>query len=319
MRMHSPILLAPRASARSRGGAPVRLIVTAVMLGMWLPATASAADAAAAGRASGPATALESVSLTLSSGRPLTVWLRVPEAAAQAPMPAAVVLGGFETGGGVLDLVPLEHPAILATFDYPYEAPRKLGLLSLFAELDRFRQGVDDTIEAVVRLHDLLAARADVDATRISVVGASAGAPFATIGGQAAGYAGVVIVQGYGQIGTVIGHQFALRWTRDYGAWARWPAAALGHFVVWWLELPSPEDAARQFGPGQQVYMLDSAADARIPAPTADALWAAIAASQAEGTREQIAGGHLGGDDNDEILARVLERCTGWLRASGLL
>ena len=163
MRMHSPILRAPRASARSRGGAPVRLIVTAVMLGMWLPATASAADAAAAGRASGPATALESVSLTLSSGRPLTVWLRVPEAAAQAPMPAAVVLGGFETGGGVLDLVPLEHPAILATFDYPYEAPRKLGLLSLFAELDRFRQGVDDTIEAVVRLHDLLAARADVD------------------------------------------------------------------------------------------------------------------------------------------------------------
>ena len=105
MRMHSPILRAPRASARSRGGAPVRLIVTAVMLGMWLPATASAADAAAAGRASGPATALESVSLTLSSGRPLTVWLRVPEAAAQAPMPAAVVLGGFETGGGVLDLL----------------------------------------------------------------------------------------------------------------------------------------------------------------------------------------------------------------------
>lgn len=268
-----------------------------------------------------PASAMateDSLTLTLDSGREVAVRLR-RDAPADAPQPAIILLGGFQRGGGAIDLIKSELPVIWVGMDYPYDPPRKFIFPGSLKQLPAFSTAVDETLEALRKLVATLRSRADVDAQRISIIGASAGAPFATIAGAQADIPGIVIVQGFGDLPTVIAHQFVRRWQPKYGDWVVRPAHWLASALVWGLGLPHPEKYARQYEDGQQVLYIQAADDERIPASATQELWQAIGDSGASRTRRTLDGGHLGGARDQVLIDEMLRIGITWMGESGLL
>lgn len=264
------------------------------------------------------AAAEDSLTLTLDSGREVPVRLR-RDAPADTPQPAIILLGGFQRGGGAIDLVETELPVIWVGMDYPYDPPRKFIFPGSLRQLPAFSTAVDETLEALRKLVATLRARPDVDAQRISIIGASAGAPFATIVGAQANIPGIVIVQGFGDLPTVIAHQFVRRWQPKYGDWVVRPAHWLARGLVWGLGLPHPEQYARQYQAGQQVLYIQAADDERIPASATQALWDAIGDSGASRTRRTLGGGHLGGSKDQALINEMLRVGVAWMREAELL
>jgi hypothetical protein len=84
----------------------------------------------------------------------------------------------------------------------------------------RLEKGIHETIEAIGRLHALLARCADIDADRLTIVGVSLGAPFAVSGAVEQDWRGVVIIDGFGDLPRTLRHQFARRWRPRYGVFA---------------------------------------------------------------------------------------------------
>lgn len=256
--------------------------------------------------------------LTLDSGREVAVRLR-RDAPAKAPQPAIILLGGFQRGGGAIDLVQTEWPVIWVGMDYPYDPPRKFIFPGSLRSLPDFSTAVDETLEALRKLVAQLRARPDVDAERIVIIGASAGAPFATIAGAQAQIPGVIIVQGFGDLPGVIAHQFILRWQPKYGDWVVRPAHWLASALVWGLGLPHPEHYARQYTSAQQVLYIQAADDKRIPSRATQALWEAIGDSGAARERRTLDGGHLGGGDTQALIDDMLRVGVQWMEDSDLL
>lgn len=275
-----------------------------LLVGLGLPTTAAAAE--------------DGLTLTLDSGREVAVRLR-RDAPADAPQPAIILLGGFQRGGGAIDLVQTELPVVWVGMDYPYDPPRKFIFPGSLKQLPAFSTAVDETLEALRKLVATLRERADVDARRISIIGASAGAPFATIAGAQAGIPGIVIVQGFGDLPTVIAHQFVRRWQPKYGDWVVRPAHWLASALVWGLGLPHPEQYARQYTAEQQVLYIEAADDERIPASATEALWQAIGETDASRSRRTLDGGHLGGDKTQALIDEMLRIGIAWMSETGLL
>lgn len=257
------------------------------------------------------------IPVTLASGHETTLLLRGP-AQVDTRLPVVIVFGGFESSERTLDYLPTDRAIWRATFPYPWEAPEEVGITRVPAILRGFRTAVDDTFDGIRQLLAVLRARPDVDPERIVLVGASAGAPFATIAGVREQVPGVVIVQGYGRLGLVIGHQFRLSLEKRYGAWVRPFASLLGHGIAAWTQLPEPEDAARRFTAEQQVLVVNAADDERIPAAAIEALWSAVDASPARARRIDRPGGHLRGEGDPEILA-MMALAFGWMEEVDLL
>lgn len=257
------------------------------------------------------------IPVTLASGHETTLLLRGPAEVAE-PLPVVIVFGGFESSERTLDYLPTDRAIWRATFPYPWEAPENVGITRVPAILRGFRTAVDDTFDGIRQLLEVLRARPDVDPDRIVLVGASAGAPFATIAGAREQVPGVVIVQGYGRLGLVIGHQFRLSLEKRYGAWVRPLTSLLGHGIAAWTQLPEPEDAARRFTAEQQVLVVNAADDERIPATAIEALWSAVDESPAYALRVDRPGGHLRGEGDPEILA-LMGVAFSWMEDAGLL
>lgn len=256
--------------------------------------------------------------VTLDSGRDVAVRLRA-DAPSDAPQPAIILLGGFQRGAGAIDLVQTDLPVLWVGMDYPYDPPRKFIFPGSLKHLPAFSTAVDETLEALRRVVTRLRERADVDAQRISIIGASAGTPFATIAAAQADIPGVVIVQGFGDLPEVIAHQFILRWQPEYGDWVVWPARALAHVLVWGLDLPHPEVFARRYTADQQVLFVQATDDKRIPARATQALWDAVGSSPAKASRTAMDGGHLGGDDTQALVNEMLRIGIDWMRTADLL
>ncbi len=246
----------------------------------------------------------------LDSGKPIEMVLRRPAEVA-TPRPAIILFGGFGSAAQVLDAVDAAPDYIRASFAYPWTPPARIRPWTIPALLKDFEAAVADTFAGINLLVASLRARADVDATRIHIVGVSAGAPFATIAGVRERVPAVVIVQGYGDLGAVIGRQFELSWVPKFGRWSAWPARALGRYLVWQLDLPAPEDAARRFTAEQRVLLVTARQDQRIPAQAAELLWSAIQDSPARASRIDLPGEHLRGLD-DPAIAEILRRVLGW-------
>lgn len=258
----------------------------------------------------------ESLLMPLDSGR--TVQARVLKpATAGAPMPAVILLGGFERGAAALDLVQPSRATVLASFDYPIALPDRIGWRESLRLLPPAKRAIHDSFAAVGRLHSHLRARPDVDAARISIVGVSFGAPFAVVGAAEHAIPGLVVIHGFAEVPRVIGHQFAWRWAEDGRAWLRPLAWLLGHALHAYAALPRIEDQASRLRDTQQVWMLSASDDALIPPAADDALRSAFARSAARLTYETEAGGHLRGD-RDPRIPDLLKRTEAWLIASGL-
>lgn len=260
----------------------------------------------------------ELLPLRLNDGRVITARLRVPDLAdASRALPAVMLLGGFERGASALDLVQPTRPTVLASFDYPIALPERLGVRDALRLLPEARRAVHDSLQALGLLHAQLARRADVDTARITLVGVSFGAPFAVVAAAEHEIPGLVVIHGFADLPTVIGHPFARRWAEDGRAWMSPLAWLLGHALDAYADLPVIEQHAARLRASQQVWMLSARDDALIPARATNALREALARSAARVDDELEDGGHLRGASDPRIPA-LLRRTERWLIARGL-
>ncbi|MBI2383448.1 MAG: hypothetical protein HYV18_05195 [Gammaproteobacteria bacterium] len=258
----------------------------------------------------------ERADLTLADGRKVQATLRVPPGA--GPFPAIMVFGGFRRAARVPELVRTDQPVLVASFDYPFAPPRRFIFPDSLRDLPELRRAIHGTVDGVGRLYAYLRARADVDVARITVVGASVGAPFATVAAAEHGIPGLIVVHGFGRVTAVIARQFQRRYEPRCGAWCRPLAWLLAVLAVAYTDPPAPEDFAARLAPGQRVLMISAAEDSFIPREAADALWRAFDRSDARRERMVLPGDHIN-PKSERPIGEILALSFGWMRREGLL
>jgi hypothetical protein len=260
----------------------------------------------------------ETLTLTLDDGRTLAATLRVPDRSA-GRLPALMLFGGFRHAAQVLDKVQTPQPVIWATFDYPFDPPRKFRFPDSLRHAPAARAAIHGSFEGIQKLYRALLQHPRVDPARITVIGASAGAPFAVVGAAREPIPGVILVQGMGDVPLVIGHLIARKYRPRYGDWVATPAHWLGRWIDWYCEIPDIAAQARQLRASQKVLMFTAAQDDFIPAAATAALWDALEDSHAIHERIDLAGLHLGVGDDSARIADILERSMRWMERHGLL
>lgn len=260
----------------------------------------------------------ETLALRLADGRELAATLRRPDGAA-GPLPAILLFGGFREAAQVLDKVRTPVPVAWASFDYPFTPPRRFRFPASLSHAPELRQAIADSFDGVVALHAALAARGDIDPARITVVGASAGAPFALVGAQRGAIPGLVLVQGFARPREVVQHLLERRWRPRLGGAARGPAWLLAHLIAAYCRFPDLEAPARALHSGQRALMVTARDDDFIPRSASEALWSALDASAADIERLELPGRHLGHKDDDTQIAEILSRSLEWMQRKDLL
>ena len=260
----------------------------------------------------------ETLVLKLDDGRELPAQLRVP-AGARQPLPALMLFGGFRSAAKVLDKVQVERPVIWATFDYPFEPPRKFRFPASLFDAPEARAAIHGSFEGIVKLHQALAQHPAVDPARITVAGASAGAQFALVGAARSPVPGVILVQGAGDVTAVIENLIARKYRAKYGDWVARPSRWLAEWINWYCEIPDMAAQARSLRATQKVLMSTAAQDDFVPKPASEALWDALQDSQAHVERIDLEGLHLGVGDDSERIADLLRRSMAWMEKNGLL
>jgi hypothetical protein len=262
------------------------------------------------------ARSIERVEFTLDSGRVLGAEIRRP-ADTPGPLPAVMLFGGFRGAATVLDAVPGDLPIAAVSFDYPFDPPRKFVFPDTLAHVPAMARGIDETFEGIRRLSAHLRARDDIDEARMTIVGASLGAPFATISAAELDLPGLVIVHGFGKLRHVIGHQLRHAAERRGHAWLRWPAQGLANLLTWGFRLPAPERYAPRLDADQRALMIVAGDDELIPAHATESLWSALQASAARVERIDETGGHLRGT-TDPRIAELVGTAMDWMQRNDL-
>jgi dienelactone hydrolase len=260
----------------------------------------------------------EKVPLTLDDGRVIEATVRVPDAGA-GKLPALMLFGGFRSAARVLDKVQTPRPIVWASFDYPFEPPRKFSFPGSLAHAPEARAAIHGSFEGIEKLYLALARHPRVDPSRITVAGASAGAPFAVVGAARQPIPGVLLVQGTGDVPAVIGNLIARKYRPKYGDWVAGPSHLLGLWINWYCEIPDIAAQARQLRASQRVLMITATQDDFVPKAATEALWQALQESAAARERIDIEGIHLGVGDDSARIADILERSMRWMEKSGLL
>ena len=120
--------------------------------------------------------------LHAANGFAVDVAVRRPLAAA-APRSRRifVILGGQRAGKEAALLFPDTRGSVVAAIEYPYHgAPNPKGI-AVFGQVPAIRRAIRDTPPALMLALDHLLAMPDVDTTRVELIGASFGAPFAAV------------------------------------------------------------------------------------------------------------------------------------------
>ncbi|MES0874965.1 alpha/beta hydrolase family protein [Sinimarinibacterium thermocellulolyticum] len=259
---------------------------------------------------------VERIDLALASGREIRIEIRRPMHP-DGPLPAVMLFGGLRGAATVLDAVPQDLPIAAASFDYPFDPPRDFEFPGTLRHIPAMARGIDETFEGIRHLSAHLRARADIDGARITIVGASLGAPFATISAVELDLPGLVIVHGFGEIRRVIGHQLARAAGRAGHAWMRWPAQGFANLLTWGLRLPAPERYAPRLGAHQRALMIVAGDDELIPAHATETLWSALQASDARVERIDEPGGHLQGT-SDPRIGELVAVAMDWMQRNDL-
>ena len=253
----------------------------------------------------------ERVALRLADGRALQARLRFPTHG-HAPYPAVMLFGGFQGAARVLDRVHTDAAIVFATFDYPFDAPRKFVFPDSLKLAPEMKAAIHGTLEGVGALYEALRARPDIDPARISIAGASAGAPIATVAAAQHRIPGLVIVHGFGEVTRVVAHQFIRKW----GRWSTPLAWLLAWFCTWYTDVPAPEDFATRLRAGQRTLMIAAERDSFVPARASEALRRSLAGSGTQFEHVMLPGDHVG--RSEEQIARMIERALVWMRRVGL-
>lgn len=248
------------------------------------------------------ATLEERIPIALESGRKLEAVLRRPTHVT-APLPAVVLIGGFERGVGALDLLPARENLIFVGLNYPVDVPRRIRWWQIFSLANQLERGVADMREALGLLHRELRQRKDIDARRIAIAGVSFGAPFAVMAAAENGYPQLVVAHGFGDVPGVIRYQFEKRWEPKYGAAGRAAAWLAERGIALLVDIPQPEPFAERLRAEQDVLVVSAANDDFIPASASAALVEALRRSEAEIEVQITAGKHVRGHNAEAIRA----------------
>jgi dienelactone hydrolase len=265
----------------------------------------------------GDAETRERMVLRLTSGATVNAQLLQP-ALSDRQVPAIVVLGAFDRGAAVVDLLPPAEDAALVGLDYPLTLPRQVHWQDVLPLSRRIEAGIADTIEALGALHSILGSKPGIDGARLTVAGISFGAPFAVMAAARYDYRGLVVVDGFGNVPGVIRWQFERRWKPRYGAFGTALAWLAQRAICLLVRVPPPEHYAAQLGADQDVLMVRAARDEFVPESSSLALLEALHRSHARLTVKQTTGSHVRGKDAQAV-AQLYAIVRSWMLDAGLL
>lgn len=242
-------------------------------------------------------------------------------------LPALLLFGGFEEAARVLELVHPGRPIVIASFDYPYQAPRKFRFPHTFGDVPKMRSAVRDTLEAIPAFRRALAQDPRIDPERMGIIGASFGAPFALrAAAEDPGFRAVAIVHGFGDIAGTIEHRLFQAWKdrlpRGF-AWLAGPLSwSLGHLAPWVLAAPSPEADASALRENQKILMIEARDDQFIPKSAREALLRGLKRS-ASGRSSALEHIEMPGDHlqpgSEHLIEEILKMTEAWLLRIGFL
>ena len=246
----------------------------------------------------GPGRWSESVQLNSSSG--LQVSFRVIRGTpAGAPLPVLLVLGGHRTGSDAVDLFGEVGQRVVIGVDYPYDGPDKVrGVFNIAKTIPLARRAFLDTTPAVSLIVDWLVQQAWADASRIIVVGASLGVPFAaSAAARDSRIAGMMLVHGAADNRLWLEAQIARR--IDTKA-LHYPVSVVLHWLAYGPVLDTSRNVA-SVAP-RPVLIVGARDDERTPAGQTELLYAAATGPK----RMRITEGQHIEPDRKDVIAELL-------------
>ena len=222
----------------------------------------------------------ERVRLEAESGLRVDLLVRAPRSdsaaggvtesrAARPRRPLFVILGGYETGQRAAALFQDTHGMVIAALSYPYDGPVRLKGLAVVRHVPAIRRALLDTPPATMLALDYLLARADVDTSRVELLGASFGTAFGCIvGALDQRVTRVWSLHGAGKPYTLISHN--LRKSVPFAP-ARMLVAGLATLLASGPRL-APERWAGRIAP-RPFVMINAAEDERMPREAVMALY----------------------------------------------
>jgi len=206
----------------------------------------------------------ERLTVRSTSGLEVQMLLRRPapdSTGAEPRRPLFVILGGYTTGARAATLIPDTHGNIVVALAYPYEGDVRVKGAAVVPAVPGIRRAILDTPPAVMLALDYLLSRPDVDASRVELVGASFGTPFATVVGALDGrVTRVWSLHGAGEPYTLISHN--LRKSVPFAP-ARAVVAGLASVLAAGPRL-APERWAPRIAP-RPFVMINASDDERLP------------------------------------------------------
>jgi fermentation-respiration switch protein FrsA (DUF1100 family) len=295
-----------------RAGAAAALLV----LLLAPPARASAhafATARAASRATAPreslvavtaASRLYRITFRSPSGHPAIATLRLPRDPTAGALWGAVIAGGF--GGGWRSAAEIDPgPGVaLLSVDYPYVGRRaRIPARDIILRGPALWRATHEMSALLIQAGDYLARRGDVDSTRIAVVGASLGAPFALhAAARSQRFRAVAILYGQADLS-----DWVRRNLRGVPGWAR---PAIGGLAALLYRDYEPARLAPRISP-RPLLLVNGRGDERVSEEGARALYGA-----ARAPRQQVwlEGLHVG-LGRERIMSRLFEVTARWFRS----
>jgi fermentation-respiration switch protein FrsA (DUF1100 family) len=121
--------------------------------------------------------------------------------------PTVVILGGVDIGKETLQYVGDPGEVIIAALGYPYDLSRVTGWWSGLREAGRMREAAFRTVAGAALANDFLWQQANVDTSRVILLGYSFGAPFVpAVMHLDVRYKVAAILYGGGRIDKLVGH-----------------------------------------------------------------------------------------------------------------
>ena len=221
------------------------------------------------------------------------------EDSGQVRRPLFLILGGHERGKGAGALIGDTRGAVFASMEYPFEGNHRAKGLAIVAQVPLIRRALYDTPPAAQIALDYLLARPDVDPTRVELVGASFGAPFATIvAARDPRVTRLWLAHGGGDTHAMIDRGLE----KEIGnRFLRAPVSALANLLASGPRF-TPERWIGQVAP-RPVVMLNAEDDEKIPRRSVDVLYAAALAPK---ELIWLPGNHMQGN-RPEVLQRLIE------------
>ncbi|HLU07686.1 MAG TPA: prolyl oligopeptidase family serine peptidase [Woeseiaceae bacterium] len=242
------------------------------------------------------------VSIASNSG--LAVDARViRDATTEGPLPVLVVLGGHRTGSAAVELFGDVGNRAVVALDYPYAGPQRVrGVSETLRAMPLIRKAFLDTPPAISLVVDWLQEQPWVDASRIVMVGASLGVPFAaTAAARDERLSGLLLVHGAADNRLWLQENLSRRFDLHFLQPA---VATLLHWFVYGPVFETEEHVAA-VSP-RPVLIVGAREDERTPAGQTEVLYEAAREPKMLRWTE---GQHLGPERNDiiEALLRIAD------------